>query len=117
MRALISIRRGPLLVALSSTWNTPSLKPSSCNSAHTRRTNLSTHKAKHDAADHIAGRRRDPKLAFGALVEYLVRASLSLILSSGHHQAVTNLEALILVHPGTCAVQVQVVAIHSGLTA
>lgn len=28
MRALTSIRRGPRLVALSSTWNTPSLKPS-----------------------------------------------------------------------------------------
>lgn len=31
MRALTSIKRGPLLVALSSTWNTPSLKPSSCS--------------------------------------------------------------------------------------
>jgi hypothetical protein len=36
MRALISMSRGPLLVALSSTWNTPSLKPSNCNSAHAR---------------------------------------------------------------------------------
>jgi hypothetical protein len=34
MRALTSISRGPLLVYLDSTWNTPMWKPSACEHTH-----------------------------------------------------------------------------------